>query len=335
MIAFTCSGTGGHIYPAIAVAQKIGHQKSIFIIEKDRLAASVIPKYGFNCAKINFKLKYVFSWIPTLLTVISILRKHDVTKLISTGGYATLPVVIAAWLLRIPVTLLEQNSIPGRANRFLAFFATKICISFDYSKSYFKHKHVYLTGNPIRQVYPKDPLVEKLLALHWGKGKNLLIFGGSQGAESINNTILNLKLFFKKESINVIHIVGRKYYDQHFSNDSPIIEKDQLSNCIYAIVDYVENMDKLYQWTDFVISRAGATSIAELLFYQKPALLIPYPYATDNHQEYNADELIKLGLAQKTSIDTISEQYLKAFFSSDFKINASSNRNVNLDTIIN
>ena len=286
MIAFTCSGTGGHIYPAIAVAQYAKDHDKIFIIEQNRLAADIVPKYGFNCAYITFKPKHILTWFSTFSTVFNTFRSHKVNKLISTGGYATIPVVLVAWLLRIPVTLLEQNTIPGRANRFLAFFASKICITFDYSKQYFKHKHVYLTGNPIRLSYPQDDLAEKVISLPWNTGKNILVFGGSQGAESINTAITNLKKELNYNAINVIHIVGKQYFNTHFNQQSPIIESSTETKTTFVVVDYIENMELLYQWADVVIARAGATSVAELIHYQTTAMLIPYPYATDNHQDY-------------------------------------------------
>ena len=124
MIAFTCSGTGGHIYPAIAVAQHHHDKASIFIVEQDRLAAEIVPKYGFNCAFIRFKPKNILSWISTFFRVARIFAKNDITLLVSTGGYATIPVVIVAWLFRIPVTLRNKYD-SGRANRFLAFLPAK------------------------------------------------------------------------------------------------------------------------------------------------------------------------------------------------------------------
>ena len=132
MIAFTCSGTWGHIYPAIAVAQHHHDKASIFIVEQDRLAAEIVPKYGFNCAFIRFKPKNILSWFSTFFRVAKIFKSNHITRLISTGGYATIPVVMVAWLFQYSVTLLEQNTIPGRANRFLAFLPARFVLVFQH-----------------------------------------------------------------------------------------------------------------------------------------------------------------------------------------------------------
>lgn len=318
MIAFTCSGTGGHIYPAIAVAQQLDDTPCLFIVEKDRLAADVVPKYGFQCEYIICHTKQVLSWFNTMATVFKVFKNNPITSLISTGGYATIPVVFVAWLLRIPVTLLEQNTIPGRANRLLAFFASKICVSFQSSTSYFKHKHIYVTGNPIRSSYPEDEHTTQLVEASWRKGKHLLVFGGSQGAHALNDACIRLKSFFKQHHINVIHITGSSYFSTRYSTTTPQFEVDDDGAVIYATVGYVEQMNILYNWADVVLSRSGATSVAELLHYQKPALLVPYPHATDNHQYYNAMELVQHDIAKICTIDDLTDDTFTLFFDKTF-----------------
>ena len=138
MIAFTCSGTGGHIYPALAMAQYLDEPEMLFIIEKDRIAAEIIPKYHYNCCYFKFSKKYCKLYKSDYWHTQDNERKKSNSVNGYTGGYATVPVVLAAFTLRIRIVLHEQNTVPGRANRFLSFFAKKICISFNYSRRYFK-----------------------------------------------------------------------------------------------------------------------------------------------------------------------------------------------------
>ena len=293
MIAFTCSGTGGHIYPALAMAQYLDEPEMLFIIEKDRIAAEIIPKYHYNCCYFKFSKKNIVSFIKAIIGTRKIMKEKKVTRLMSTGGYATVPVVLAAFTLRIRIVLHEQNTVPGRANRFLSFFAKKICISFNYSRRYFKnHPNVALTGNPIRTKYPSDERCMKIVNSQWAKGKRLLVFGGSQGAHAINEFIQKNHSFFKQESVNVLHITGATFFQSVYKQKEPVIVTNDQKEVIQVTIDYIENMKAVYEWCDIVISRAGATSIAELSYYNKPALLIPFPYATDNHQEINAQELV-------------------------------------------
>ena len=167
--------------------------------------------------------------------------------------------------------------------------------------------------------YPKDSVTENIISLPWRKGKNILVFGGSQGADSINQKIISFKKLFYKETINILHITGKRYFSNTFSEKSPIIEYADNEQVMYVTLDYVENMALLYNWSDIVISRAGATSVAELLHYQKAALLVPYPRTTDNHQDYNADELVKSGLAKKVTVDDISADLLLSFINKSFE----------------
>jgi UDP-N-acetylglucosamine--N-acetylmuramyl-(pentapeptide) pyrophosphoryl-undecaprenol N-acetylglucosamine transferase len=212
-----------------------------------------------------------------------------VEKVLSFGGFATVPVVLAAWVCRVPVTLFEQNAIPGRANRGLAFFSQRVCLALQGSESYFNGKAV-LVGNPVRSSYERDDVLEEVLGLRWKLGRRCLVFGGSQGAEALNMFIASEYGFFSRQSIQVIHVVGEAYYKAHFL-DAPYYVGEEEDGIGYVVLPYIKNMKRAYEWADYVISRSGATTVAELQYFKKQALLVPYPYAKDNHQVANAQVL--------------------------------------------
>ena len=334
MILLSCSGTGGHIYPAIATYQYIG-KGAVFLIESQSIAESILPKYGCKYHSISVKRGSKRSLITGFFDALRFIRQNKVTQLISFGGYATVPVILAAFVCRVPITLHEQNTVPGKANRLLQRFATKICLSFEESKRYFSKKKCVMTGNPLRQQYPDDSLAKSITSNSDTNCRKLLIMGGSQGAEAINTFILTHKDQLASSKLSVIHVVGKNNYAAHFKTEAPALSQDNSKQIIWQHVDYIENMQLLYEWADKIIARAGATTIAELYRYQKEALFIPYPYASDNHQEENAKAyLAQTGLGDILLQRDLSVEKLKAFIESPLKQSKSAPKQANIQAII-
>ena len=286
-IVYTCGGTGGHIYPAIAVAQELeGRAEAMFIGSIDREDIHILPKYGYNAVRIVASNRNIWKIIKGFSQSRKALKKYRPSAVVSTGGYLTFSVVIAAWTCGIPIFILEQNAVIGRVNKWLARFANKVFVSFKETlTSVPKGKGVYL-GNPVRKNFPREPDVVKQLSKIKSE-RVLLIFGGSQGARALNQFIEVSAKKWIERGWELIQITGRK-------NGQEWIEKSKEVEG-WHVMSYVEDMASLYRIASVVLSRAGATTIAELVAFQKPAYLIPYPYAKDNHQEKNAQAFVEMG----------------------------------------
>ncbi len=312
MIILTCGNTGGHVYPAIAVSHFLNKKKLLFIIDKGRISETIIQKHSLPYKTLNQHKSKTIALLRNLTHMYFFLKKNKPSHIYSFGGKTTIPIVLAAWARRIPITLFEQNTIPGRANRLLARFASNICLSSPKSLSFFPKK-ARVTGNPIRSSYLTDQTLETIINLNWKEGPRCLIFGGSQGAKGINIFISKNRNWFEKNNIQLIHVVGQTYYDKHFAN-TPYYSHSSNGKTNYVAVPFISNMQTAYLWTHYVISRSGATTIAELLYYKKRALLIPYPYATDDHQTENAKELSEKHLATLCAEKKLNTHILSSFF---------------------
>jgi UDP-N-acetylglucosamine--N-acetylmuramyl-(pentapeptide) pyrophosphoryl-undecaprenol N-acetylglucosamine transferase len=292
-IAFTCGATGGHIYPVIAVAQELPDEQCVFIGSKRRKTPEIVNKYDYKAYGIEDRIKNPIYFFIAIIEAYRILAKERIKTVISSGGYTTVPVVIAAALKRIPIILLEQNVIPGEANKYLQVFAKKICISFEETKKQFRKSNCILTGNPVRKNYIEDDIFQEIKDALPKNGKTLLIFGGSQGSRSINALISQNKERITQEGYNTVHVTGKGGETESAGlNKSHIFYND---SGIHITIPYTEKMDALYDVADVVISRAGATTISEVLFYKKKAILIPFPFAKKNHQLANAIAFKKMG----------------------------------------
>lgn len=279
-IVITCGGTGGHIYPGIALAQHFEEYTCCFIGTRNRIDSTIIPNYGFTFKGLWITPRNPLSYLTCLIQAVFVLAFLSPKAVICTGGYNTLPVGIAAWLLRLPLYLCEQNIIPGQTNRFLGRIADKIYLAFNESLPYFSIEKTKLTGNPIRKYYLPGFSIQTFT----NTTRLLLVFGGSQGASFINDLVINHSNWLLDNKWSVLLITGS------VNHRDIQIEKNGHQ---FIAIPYAENMDELYQAASAVISRAGATTVAELSYYQVPAFLIPYPYAKDNHQVFNAAAYIK------------------------------------------
>lgn len=297
-IVFTCGGTGGHVYPVVSLAQKLREYSCVFFGSENRQDSHIIPRYGFPVEPIPSSSRNVWVIIGALWTSWRLLRRYKPQVVVSSGGYHTFPVVLAAKLLGIPIVLLEQNVLPGRVNRWLSKYADMTCVSFSASQRYFGDIPISVTGNPVRETYLQDALSTSLETKLPQDGKKILVFGGSQGAQAINACVEAVyPEVLESDDISIVHVTGAQHFVEKYSEVPYKLIESKYGRTAIVAVPYFENMKLLYEWADCVVSRAGATTIAELIEYKKPAVLIPYPYAAENHQELNAKafEAMKAG----------------------------------------
>lgn len=303
-------GTGGHLFPGIAVAEELKHaaissqDDIVFVGTEHGIEARVIPKESYTLRFIRSqgfvgksfigKIKAVVSFLYGIFDSFRTLTHVKPQIVIGIGGYASLSTVLAAHFRGIPTIILEQNSTPGLANRILGKFVDAIAVTYQDSISYFPEHKTYLTGNPIRKNIIKRDKESAYSDFSLEHGKfTVFVFGGSSGASSINSAMseaLNYILDFR-QNIQLIHQTGTKDYES--------------SREIYRRLDFkafvapfIYKMAEAYCAADLVICRAGATTLAELTAVGKPAVLIPYPYAAGNHQESNARKLADMGAAK-------------------------------------
>lgn len=319
-IIFSGGGTGGHIYPAIALIKALKKtDKSIEILYIGKIGAQEekicqqenIPFFGINVRYFYRKLTFknfltIYEFIKAYRVVKKLIKKFKPNIIIGTGGYVSAPVVYAGSKKKIKTIVHEQNSIPGLTNKFLSRYATFVAISFISSKKFFNEKKVVLTGNPRAQEVVEAKKVSKE-KLGFSENKKLvLIFMGSLGAKYVNKTILNaLPILTKRNDIQVIFVTGKSHYDNIISE----AHKLNINQNVF-IKPYVDNMPGIYKVCDLVVSRAGATSLAETSALGLPSILIPSPYVTNNHQEKNALDFVRANGARMIYEKDLTEMVL-------------------------
>ena len=298
-------GTGGHIYPGIAIAQEFRRRnaetKVLFVGTARGLETTVVPREGFDLELIEVaalkrvglltKIRSLLMLPGSFLAVRRLIGRIEPDVVIGVGGYASGPVVLVAALAGVPAMVAEQNALPGFTNRVLARFVRAAAISFEEARQYFGEK-AEITGNPVRAeffaVEPKEP----------GEVIHVLITGGSQGARAINDAIIGAipmlteeKLRAEGVRLSFTHQTGEADYDR--------VRAVYLENGIKADVKpFVEKMVEEFARADLVVCRAGATTVAELAAAGKPAIMIPFPFAADDHQRKNAEAVESAGAGQ-------------------------------------
>jgi UDP-N-acetylglucosamine--N-acetylmuramyl-(pentapeptide) pyrophosphoryl-undecaprenol N-acetylglucosamine transferase len=301
-------GTGGHIYPAISIANALmkmnAENNVLFVGANGRMEMDLVPKSGFEIIgldvagydrkkKLN-NLGLPFKVIKSLYQSLRILIKNKPDAVIGVGGYASGPLVMAAQLISIPTFLQEQNSHPGVTNRILARKVKKAFTAYDGLEKWFAPNKTMKTGNPVRQDirYTEKTKTEALeyFGLNTTK-KTILIIGGSLGAGSLNKVLENNFVKLTDAGYNVMWQCGRYYYDDLAKKLINIIPANML------LLPFVERMDLAYKASDIIVSRAGAGSISEFAIIGKPVILVPSPNVTDDHQTSNAKALEKVGAA--------------------------------------
>ncbi|MED4452772.1 undecaprenyldiphospho-muramoylpentapeptide beta-N-acetylglucosaminyltransferase [Metabacillus fastidiosus] len=294
-------GTGGHIYPALALINEMKRNDEniefLYIGTEKGLEKGIVERAGIPFQSIEitgFKRKLSLDNIKTVIRFLKgvndskkMLKQFKPDVVIGTGGYVCGPVVYAAAKLGIPSIVHEQNSLPGITNKFLAKYVDKVAICFSEAEKYFPADKVVLTGNPrASEVIGADGKKGKeSLGLTNGK-KSVLIFGGSRGARAINNAVLQMIPALKNKDYEVVYVTG----EVHYKNVMEKIEKMSSPPNI-IIKPFIHNMPDVLAGIDLIVSRAGATSLAEITALGLPSILIPSPYVTANHQEVNARSL--------------------------------------------
>lgn len=301
-LLLTGGGTGGHLFPAVATAEKVlarlpGSQ-ILFIGTRRRLDRDSLSRYGFTVEVIHcygLKGKSPVELVKALLVMpLSLLESgYQILRfrpdvVMGVGGYVTGPVVAAAWMFGKPTLIHEQNSVPGLANRMLGRLVRRICLSLPQSGSFFPAEKSVLTGNPVRTA-----IIDSSSASRKEQGKKtLLVLGGSQGARAINRLMIEAVSHNPGDftSLKIIHQTGR--------DDVQMVGDAYTDIGIdHQVAAFFTDMGEIYSRADLAVSRAGATTLAEIGVVGLPAVLIPYPFAADNHQQKNGSWYTESGAA--------------------------------------
>lgn len=311
-IVLTGGGTGGHLFPALALAEEFKARDKdceiLFIGSAAGIENDVVPKYGYALEFLDIqglKGKGLYNKISAGLKAAKavfaakkILKSFKPDGVIGTGGYSSGPVVLAARLLKIKTAILEQNTIPGITNRMLGKIVNTVFVAFDESKKFFPGEKAILAGNPVRKEIleivnckhvPVSVKQELQIAIC---NFTILIFGGSQGAKAVNTAFLDALEYLAdiRDGMKIIHQTG----DADYTTVKGIYERKGMKAEVFGFID---DMANAYAGADMVICRAGATSIAEITALGIASILIPYPFAANNHQEINARCLADKGAA--------------------------------------
>ncbi|MCS6926679.1 MAG: undecaprenyldiphospho-muramoylpentapeptide beta-N-acetylglucosaminyltransferase [Candidatus Binatia bacterium] len=302
-LVLAAGGTGGHLFPGIAVAEAVQQCQAgaeiLFIGTANGLEKEMLPRLGFPLRLIPAEqlrgrniwgmARAVWAALRGLGAAWRVIREFTPDLIFSIGGYASGPTVLAGWVRRVPCVLLEPNAIPGLANRVLGRFAARICVGFPRTVQFFPRQKAVYTGNPLRASFSVPAETQAAAS----KECTLLIFGGSAGARRLNQTVppALARLGQDGRPGRIIHQTGKADYDE--------VRAAYARYHLQAeVVPFIENMRDVYDAADLVICRAGAMTLAELTALGKPAILIPYPYAADDHQRANAEVLVQAGAAR-------------------------------------
>lgn len=299
-------GTGGHLFPAIAIAQKVKllspKSEVLFVGAEGKMEMEKVPKYnfpieglwisGFNRQQMAKNITLPFKVVSSLLKAMGIVRRFKPDIAVGVGGYASGPLLWAAGRKGIPTLLQEQNSFPGVTNKLLAPKAKKICVAFKDMDKYFEKDKLVLTGNPIRENIQKiDPKEARRTLGFDPDKKTVLVIGGSLGARTLNEAIKNNLEQLLDSGVQLLWQTGKLYYDSIMS------EVGSKLNERIKPTAFIDSMDTAYAAADLVISRAGALSISELTYLGKASILVPSPNVAEDHQTKNAMALVNSGAA--------------------------------------
>lgn len=298
-VLIAAGGTGGHIYPGIAVAKEILRRDAasevLFVGTARGLETKIVPDNGFQLSLIKSaglknvgfvgKLKGLFILPKSFLEARRLIKDFKPDVVVGAGGYVSGPVLMTASLMRVPTLVMDSNALPGFTNRRLAPFVSKAALTFDAALPFFGKKGI-VTGNPVRKEFfeiAQKSRTEKV---------NLLIFGGSQGARAINNAMGDALAFLPSDKLQITHQTG----ESDLEKLKEIYARSEFKTA--DVRAYISNMVEEFAKADLVICRAGATTCAELSAAGKAAIMIPLPTAADDHQRKNAEALVTAGAAK-------------------------------------
>ncbi|KAF2515303.1 undecaprenyldiphospho-muramoylpentapeptide beta-N-acetylglucosaminyltransferase [Flavobacterium foetidum] len=292
-------GTGGHIYPAIAIANELKLQfpdaEFLFVGAKDKMEMQKVPQAGYEIKglwiaglqrKITLdNMMLPLKYLSSLNKSRKIVKQFKPNAVIGTGGFASGPLLQAAGLAGIPTVIQEQNSFPGITNKLLSKKANAICVAYENLERFFPKEKIVLTGNPVRQdLIDIDAKQDEAIAFYGldPNKKTLLVLGGSLGARRINQLIEKELQNFLSQDVQVIWQCGKLYFEEYKKYNQPNVK----------VVDFIERMDFVYAAADVIISRAGASSVSELCIVGKPVIFIPSPNVAEDHQTKNAKAIV-------------------------------------------
>lgn len=313
-------GTGGHIYPAIAIANELKRRhpdaEFLFVGAKDRMEMEKVPQAGYRIEglwitglqrKLTLKnLMFPLKLISSLIKAKSIVSKFKPHAVIGTGGFASGPLLKMATVKGIPCLLQEQNSFAGITNKLLKDKVAKICVAYDGMDQFFPKEKIVKTGNPVRSDLVELSATRKEALEFFGlqcDKKTLLVLGGSLGAKRINELVASHLEYFNDLGLQVLWQCGKGYYETYRANASEVIK-------IHA---FLNAMDKAYVAADFIISRSGAGAVSELCLVGKPTFFIPSPVVAEDHQTKNAMSLVDHNAAVMIREKDLDEQFKTVF----------------------
>lgn len=309
-IIISGGGTGGHIFPAISIAnalKKLTPEAEILFVGADnRMEMQRVPQAGYKIVGLPVRglirplwnprnAGILYDYLRSKRIVKKLLKSFAPNVAVGVGGYASAATLNAAYDMGIPCLIQEQNSFAGLTNKTLATKASKICVAYEGMEKFFPADRILLTGNPVRQNLLNPALSKEAAAKEFGFSADrpiILVIGGSLGARTLNNSVLRHMEKIRNAGVRIIWQTGG-YYKEHIAQEMERLGKP--SN-LY-VTDFIQSMDKAYKAADLVISRAGASSISELCLLGKPSILVPSPNVAEDHQTHNAMALVNKGAA--------------------------------------
>jgi len=318
-VLIAAGGTGGHIYPALAIANKFvkeGH-KVILVGREDSFEEKVFKTAGFEVLNIHSAqfysdpkslFRFSINASKGVYDAFKILEEQNFDLVIGGGGYVSAPILFAAFILREPFFIFEQNVVPGRTNRLFGRFAKAIFTGFPDVYNYFPKNKTVFSGNPVREIIftttKKDAAMEMGLSLS-GTLKTLLVFGGSGGASVLNKVFSKIVVpFYQNTNAQIIFITGERDFEKVRS-----ILPSNLPASI-KVLPYLEHMEYALKLADFAVARGGAMTLTELSLMKIPAIIVPFPFARDDHQFKNATLLSQKGCIEIIREDALTEKLL-------------------------
>jgi UDP-N-acetylglucosamine--N-acetylmuramyl-(pentapeptide) pyrophosphoryl-undecaprenol N-acetylglucosamine transferase len=309
-ILIAAGGTGGHLYPAIAVAEEIRRErpdiKIIFIGTRERIEAQEVPRAGFPFVPISIEapgksiasmIRFPFKFSSAIVESLRLISKEKPAAMLGAGAYLSVPAGLAAWAFHVPIALLEINAIGGTANKLLSKVADKLFVAYGESRTQFSKRvseTATVSGTPVRAGMGDNQTTsaeEARASFGLDPARTtILVFGGSLGARAINDAMQSVAAPLSARGLNILWQTGK-------SADIEKLKAEFVNQPNVRVADYIYDMERAYAAADLVVCRAGASSLAELSRIGKPAVLVPYPFAAAGHQEENARAFERDGAA--------------------------------------
>jgi UDP-N-acetylglucosamine--N-acetylmuramyl-(pentapeptide) pyrophosphoryl-undecaprenol N-acetylglucosamine transferase len=313
-------GTGGHIFPAVAIANALQRLNPgvqlLFVGAKGKMEMEKVPQEGFEIRGLDIAGLNRSNMLKNILLPFKIFRAHLQAKavlnefqpdaVVGVGGYASFPVLNAAQGMGIPTLIQEQNSYAGKSNKILGKKAKAVCVAYEQMDKFFPKEKIMMTGNPVRAVIANAHISRQEAHATFNldeRKRTILVVGGSLGAKSINEAIDAHLDTLLKEDVQIIWQTGKPYYQQALARAANMTKN-------VRVFDFIRIMDHAYAAADVVISRAGALSIAELCIAARPVIFVPYPFAAEDHQTTNAMALVSHNAAMMIKNSDVKEELI-------------------------